>query len=100
MNEIDLNYRNTKIKSAIVNNRDDLLNILKYVDKVYLYGKDEYISIFGEYIAERANCYLNLLTDDVCIKSRDIVFILTLDENEFIRIAQRIINKHKCSFFN
>lgn len=43
MNEIDLNYRNTKIKSAIINNRDDLLNILKYVDKVYFYGKDEYI---------------------------------------------------------
>ena len=98
MDELNLTYRNNRIKSAIINNRDDLLNILKYVDKVYLYGKDEYISIFGKYIAERINCDLNLLTDDVCIKSRDVVFILTLDENEFIKIAQWAIDKHQCSF--
>lgn len=98
MDELNLTYRNNRIKSAIINNRDDLLNILKYVDKVYLYGKDEYISIFGKYIAERVNCDLNLLTDDVCIKSRDVVFILTLDENEFIKIAQWAIDKYQCSF--
>lgn len=98
MDIMDLAYRNNKIASSICNNRNDLWDILTYAHKVYLYGEDKYISIMGGYIVEHISCDLNLLTDNVRIEARDIVFILTLDGNEFIRVAQSLMEKYHCSF--
>lgn len=95
--DLDLEYRNNKIKSAIANSREDLWEILRYADKVYLYGEDKYVGIMGKYIAEHVSCDLNLLTDDARVKPNDIIFILTLDDDEFIRVAQSMIDKYHCS---
>lgn len=95
--DLDLEYRNNKIKSAIANSREDLWEILRYADRVYLYGEDKYVGIMGKYIAEHISCDLNLLTDDARVEPNDIVFILTLDDDEFTRVAQSMIDKYHCS---
>lgn len=96
---LDLEYRNNKIRSAIANNRTDWWDILKYTRKVYLYGEDKYVGIMGKYITEHIDCDLNLLTDDAKVEPNDIVFILTLDDDEFFRVAQSMIDKYNCSSF-
>lgn len=94
---------NRLINSKRCNNYDELREVLDNTGRVYLWGGQKDVHIMKRYLqrgCENCNIVETLINaNPVGICKKDIVFICTLDVQEFIRRAKFLVDEYGCSLY-